>query len=193
MAQKNWLDNHELFYKELQTGLKFQSILAKKLKEEGIPIFFESIGLELNPDDCSEEQYSEWLSTRKDVKASRKKYGAQDKDILIGESKIPCECKSRDIFFSGVDSFPYPDIFIDTVSGYEKKQAKPAYTFCISQKSEAIIYTDSSPENTSKWLKKFIYDKKRGIKELNYSAPKVLWKDFSQFKNDFFAKYKNGR
>jgi hypothetical protein len=183
MAQKNWLDNHELFYKELQTGLKFQSILAKKLKEEGIPIFFESIGLELNPDDCSEEQYSEWLSTRKDVKASRKKYGAQDKDILIGESKIPCECKSRDIFFSGVDSFPYPDIFIDTVSGYEKKQAKPAYTFCISQKSEAIIYT-------SKWLKKFIYDKKRGIKELNYSAPKVLWKDFSQFKIDFFNKYK---
>jgi len=40
MNQKNWLDNHELFYKELQTGLKFQSILAQKLKEQGIPIFF---------------------------------------------------------------------------------------------------------------------------------------------------------
>jgi hypothetical protein len=103
---------------------------------------------------------------------------------------MPCECKSRDVSFSSVESFPYPDIFIDTVSGYEKKQVKPAYTFCISQKSEAIIYTESSPDNISKWLKKFIYDKKRGIKELNYSAPKALWKDFSQFKTDFLNKYK---
>lgn len=189
MAQKNWLDNHELFYKELQTGLKFQSILAQKLKEQGVPIFFESIGLDLDPDNLSQEQYQEWLSTRKDVKASRKKYGEQDKDILIGSNKMPCECKSRDVAFVDVNSFPYADIFIDTVSGYEKKKVKPAYTFCISQKSNAIIYTDSSPENSSKWLKKYIYDKKRGIKELNYSAPKNLWKDFSQFKGDFFSKY----
>ena len=189
MSQKSWLNNHELFYEELKTGLKFQLILAKKLEEEGLPIFLESIEIELNPYDCSKEQYDEWLSIRKDVKASRKKYGSQDKDILIGKNQILCECKSRGVLFSGVESFPYPDIFIDTVSGYEKKQVKPAYTFCISQKSEAIIYTDSSPENTSKWLKKFTYDKKRGIKDLNYSAPKALWKDFSQFKKDFFAKY----
>ena len=190
MAQKNWLDNHELFYQELQTGLKFQLILTEKLKAEGILVSFESIGLELNPDDRSEEQYNEWLSTRKDVKASRKKYGKKDKDLLIGADKVSCECKSRDFSFSSVDDFPYPDIFIDTVSGYEKKEIKPSYTFCISQKSQAVIYTESSPENVSKWQKKFIYDRKRGIKELNYSAPKNLWKNFDQFKIDFFKKHK---
>jgi hypothetical protein len=189
MSQKKWLDNHELFYKELQTGLKFQSILAEKLKEEGVPIFFKSIGFELDVNDSSETQYNEWLSARENIKAVRKKYISQDQDLLIGKNQIPCECKSRGVFFSGVDSFPYPDIFIDTVSGYGKKQVKPAYTFCISQKSEAIIYIESSLENAANWIKKFTYDKKRGIKELNYSAPKALWKDFSQFKKDFFAKY----
>jgi len=34
-----------------------------------------------------------------------------------------------------------------------------------------------------------IFDKKRGIKELNYSAPKELWKNFNQFKKDFIDKY----
>ena len=190
MAQKNWLDNHELFYQELQTGLKFQSILAQKLKEQGIPVFYESIGLELDPNNLSQKQYDEWSRTRKDVKASRKKYGEKDKDVLIGSNKLSCECKSRDVYFSDVNSFPYPDIFIDTVSGYEKKEVKPTYTFCISQKSQAIIYTKTTPENAPKWIKKYIYDKKRGIKELNYSAPKELWKDFSEFKKEFFDENK---
>lgn len=190
MADKNWLDNHELFYQELQTGLRFQSVLIEKLKTQGIPIFFESIGLELDPNNTSEEQFKQWTASRKDVAASRKKYGAKDKDLIIGKNKIHCECKSRDFNFTCVDDFPYPDIFIDTVSGYEKKEIKPVYTFCISQKSQAVIYTESLPENCKNWQKKFIYDRKRGIKEQNYSAPKNLWKDFSNFKSDFLLKYK---
>ena len=182
MQKTKWLDNHELFYKELKKGIQFQKILAQSLQAQGIEVDSPILGKELDADFSSKEEYDSWMASRKDLKASRKKFGLKDQDLLIGKSKILCECKSRNIQFSDVESFPYPDIFIDTVSGYEKKQDKPKYTFCISQKTSAIIFTDTSPAEKEKWERKFIYDKKRGIKELNYSAPKALWKNFSEFK-----------
>lgn len=188
MDKKQWLDNHELFYFELLKGIKYQKIVKEKIKQLGIEVHFANLEDELNPE-AGEEQYKKWTEGRKELSKKREEFGLKDEDILIGKNKILCECKSRDLDFKDAASFPYPDIFIDTVSGYEKKQIKPSYTFCISQKSNAVIYLETSPENKEKWLKKTIYDKKRGIKELNYSAPKELWKNLELFKKDFSAKY----
>lgn len=188
MQNKNWLDNHELFYSELLKGIEYQKILEEKIHNLGIAIHSSQISNDLSPK-AGSTQYKQWTESRKDLEKARKKFGEKDEDILIGKGKILCECKSRDLEFKDASSFPYPDIFIDTVSGYEKKKVKPTYTFCISQKTKAIIYLDTSPENKDKWIKKMIFDKKRGIKELNYSAPKELWKNFSDFKNDFTNKY----
>jgi hypothetical protein len=191
MQKTKWLDNHELFYAELKKGIQFQKILAQSLQIQGIEVDSPILGKELDSEDCSKEEFDSWMESRKDIKASRKKFGLRDQDLLIGKSKILCECKSRDIKFIDVDSFPYADIFIDTVSGYEKKQDKPKYTFCISQKTNAIIFTETDPSQKDKWEKKYIFDKKRGIRELNYSAPKALWKNFSEFKYIFIDKIEN--
>lgn len=186
--QKKWLENHELFYSELLNGIKYQKIVKQKINELGITVHSANLEGKWDPDG-KEDQFKKWTEERKELKKVRKEFAEKDEDILIGKGKLLCECKSRNLEFKNAASFPYPDIFIDTVSGYEKKEVKPAYTFCISQKTNAVIYIETSPENKSKWIKKFIYDKKRGIKELNYSAPKELWKDLKHFKEEFLKKH----
>jgi len=190
MKNQNWLDNHELFYSELLKGVKYQKVLEQKILESGIIVHSSKFcyNFDLKAD---ESQYTEWMKSRKDIESTRKEYSEKEEDVIIGQNKILCECKSRDLNFINVSSFPFSDIFIDTVYGYEKKKIKPAYTFCISQKTKAIIYLDTSIENKNKWQKKSIFDKKRGISEMNYSAPKSLWKDFVHFKKDFVDKYEN--
>jgi len=188
--KKKWLDNHELFYSELLKGVKYQKIVEQKISECGIVVNHAKFcyDFDLNAD---ESQYPEWMKSRKDIESTRREYSENEEDIIIGKNKILCECKSRDLNFLDVLSFPFPDIFIDTIHGYEKKKNKPAYTFCISQKTKAIIYLDTSPENKHKWQKKSIFDKKRGISETNYCASKNLWKDFVNFKEDFIIKYES--
>jgi len=116
MQNKNWLDNHELFYSELLKGIEYQKILEKRIFDLGILIHSSEISNDLNPKDNA-KQYKQWTESRKDLEGARKKFGEKDEDILIGKNKILCECKSRDLEFKDASSFPYPDIFIDTVSG----------------------------------------------------------------------------
>jgi len=188
MKKNNWLNDHKLFYSELLNGVKFQKIIEENILKLDIevhtPDFYYKFDLGKN-----ETQYEEWMKSRANIEKTREEYGQKEEDILIGKNKILCECKSRDIYFTDVSSFPYLDIFIDTVKGYENKKIKPSYTFCISQKTKSIIYLDSSPQNKNQWIKRVIFDKKRGIEELNYCAPKKLWRNFSTFKQEFFINY----
>lgn len=185
---KNWFSDHELFYQELLNGVKYQKIVEKEISELGIEVHSSKFSYNFNLE-ADETQYDEWMKARKNIEQTRKEYGEKEEDIIIGKDKILCECKSRNIYFTDASSFPYSDIFIDTVRGYENKKNKPVYTFCISQKTEAIIYLDSSYENRKLWIKKAIFDKKRGIEELNYCAPKNLWRNFNTFKQEFFINY----
>jgi hypothetical protein len=139
----SWINNHELFLKELATGNKWAAHVAEHLNSVGISCY--------TPESKIRKNISEISS-----------FSENEKDIVFTEMSGHLEVKSRALAFNKlVQSYPYDTAFVDTVSGWEKKLEKPLAVILVSQKTSSMLYI---PVNTSHlWSSERKYDRVRGI------------------------------
>ena len=90
------------------------------------------------------------------------------------------EVKSRKLGFnSDPDSFPMPTAFVDTVSGWRKKEKLPLAIVLVSQMTGKILVVPVTTSSNWKTIKSF--DRKRKIEDLWYTVSKDLLKEYKVF------------
>lgn len=85
---------------------------------------------------------------------------ATEKDIILDDSGECLEVKSRNIEFTELKDFPWGNIIVDTVSGYEAKLQKPYAYVMVSAQTKAMFGLLTSTKD--KWTIKQLHDKYRG-------------------------------
>jgi hypothetical protein len=85
---------------------------------------------------------------------------ATEKDIILDDSGECLEVKSRNIEFTELKDFPWGNIIVDTVSGYEAKLQKPYAYVMVSTKTKGMFGLLTSTKD--KWTVKQLHDKYRG-------------------------------
>lgn len=149
-------------YKAAMTkGHKYNEIVAMRLIEEGIDC--------LVPD-------LEFAKTKEDIKD----FTANEKDIIVGNYVL--EVKSRNLYFTDdPNTFPYNDLIIDTVSGFEGKANKPLAYVMVSQKTGGMFVVPSYTSN--RWVSEERYDRDRKHKDNFYFAGKAHGRPFASLVN----------
>ena len=128
---KDWFDNDELFFEQLNIGLKYQKIVEQRLLDYGIPC--KSTTLRIGT--TLEERQREFPDVP---------------DLIINNNdKIVLEVKSRKLKFTTKKDYPFDTALLDTVYGWRLKITKPIATLLISQYTEAILVALTSDK--SKW------------------------------------------
>ncbi len=103
----------------MESGHAFNKIVAMRLESEGI---------------SAEVPEFSFAQSKEEIK----EYTLNDKDIIVGDQVI--EVKSRNLNFNdNPESFPYDDLIIDTVSGYEAKDPKPIAYVMVSQSTGGMF------------------------------------------------------
>lgn len=142
----------------MQAGHAFNKIVAMRLKNEGI--------------EAEVPEFS-FASSKEEIKD----YTLNDKDVIVGDTVI--EVKSRNLAFSDDPStFPYDELIIDTVSGYEAKEPKPIAYVMVSQKTGGMFIVPTTFSNAWKIERK--YDRDRKHEDDFYLSDKGLGRPFSQ-------------
>ena len=136
-------------YKAAMTkGHKFNEIVSLRLKDNGI----DSIVPDL-----------EFAQSKEQIKD----FTANEKDILVGDEVL--EVKSRNLYFTDdPSSFPYDDLIIDTVSGFEGKAKKPLAYVMVSQKTGGMFVVPSYTSES--WRVEVKYDRDRQHEDRFYLA-----------------------
>jgi len=149
-----WLKNDELFRRMVQEGHSWQEYAAERIREAGHRVVVPPLTIRENVADRDR-----WIDT---------------KDILI--ERFPFEVKSRNVTFSSPEDFPYPDIIVDTVRGYDAKVQKPLGYLYVSRETGCMMWTwGRTPES---WEKRLAKDNVRNLVDLFYFAPKTAWMSF---------------
>jgi len=90
------------------------------------------------------------------------------------------EVKSRKLIFNNKpESFPMPTVYVDTVSGWHKKESLPLAIIVISQETKQMLVIPTSSKD--KWIKIDSFDRTRKIKDKWYAADKSLLKEYETF------------
>lgn len=101
-----------------------------------------------------------------------------EKDILLdGDRSL--EVKSRSFAFTGVESYPYETVFVDTVEGWAVKAVKPVAVAVVSQVTGGIVMVPMS--SAAVWSQKTVYDSKRGFEVTVLECPRFALKSFEEF------------
>jgi hypothetical protein len=145
----DWLDNDELFERELAAGHHYAELVAKRLRDDGLVV-------EVTP--------MAWRSTIEERAAF-----ANEFDLRVG-TKRPAviDVKSRRERFTAPGDFPYETAFVDTVSGWNAKATKPLAIIMVSQITEAMAVIPVSTEST--WTTREVYDRTRKIRDRFYEV-----------------------
>lgn len=157
---KSWSENDAAFKELYKLGNHYQEIVAAKLRLYGV------------------EDVISVTDTYRQSISEAAKYAKDNVDLLIKGWLF--EVKSRGEVFTSVDDFPYPTVFIDTVSSWEDKMCrkpigtrngKPIGYIFISQKTRALLgsTTDGAPD---RWGIVERRDRVRKIQERFYVAQK---------------------
>lgn len=145
----------------MESGHAFNKIVAMRLESEGI---------------SAEAPEFSFAQSKEEIK----EYTLNDKDIIVGDQVI--EVKSRNLDFSdNPESFPYDDLIIDTVSGYEAKDPKPIAYVMVSQNTGGMFVFPTAFAKS--WRVERKYDRYRKHEDNFYLAPKELARPFSQLVN----------
>jgi len=155
-----WMNNDELFIKELKKGKYWESVIVDRFNDEGLP----ANGTELTLDK------SLMWSDQPDVVVESER----------GESgELWLEVKSRDIQFSSIEEFPHSTIMLETVSSYDAKHRKPDAVVVISQHTGYAFVIRTS--TYGKWRIKLAEDHVRGIEDRFYVIDKKLAEEFDDY------------
>jgi len=142
----------------MEAGHKFNEIVAMRLKEFGI---------------MAEVPEFSFAKSQAEIRD----YTLNDKDVIVGDRVI--EVKSRNLAFTDDPStFPYDDLIVDTVSGYEAKEPKPIAYVMVSQKTGGMFIIPTAFSNA--WRVERKYDRDRKHEDDFYLTSKGLGRPFSQ-------------
>lgn len=178
IQRRQWLENDALFFEECRKGQKWQEYIGKYLQGKGLVVEVPELSFRDNPNvaDFTDDEAGRWAMARKKAEIARTEY-INSKDLLL-VPKWTLEVKSRNLYFTSPDDFPFGTVIVDTVYGYDQKQPKPALYICVSQKTgKAIATLGNKP---GRWFKKKAFDKVRKIQENNYECPMEYWKPLDE-------------
>lgn len=148
------------FRQALQTGRRYELLVASKLLEEGF-----WVRTPVMAEDSTTEEYTQ---------------RQQDLIVGVGGRNAVIEVKSRALKFNDLNDFPFDSVFIDTVSGWDKKAVTPGTVLIISQPTEAILVVPV--KSTMKhWTEEKKYIPSRGYKETSYAIDPALTKSWGWF------------
>lgn len=138
--------NEEAFQKRLKEGRRFEAKVAKFLRKNGIK--------------CS-------------CPTVRKDHTKREIDILLEDGRV-IEVKSRKSTckFTSIDDWPFPDVFVDTEQGWERKEIKPVAYIIISQDTGSMLWIDGSTRD--QWITKKVFDRYLGYDSYTLCSPKEL-------------------
>jgi hypothetical protein len=145
----------------VKEGLHHQKMVADFLSRRGVEC------------ECPEVDYGDNIDkwTRKDI------------DIRVKGGKI-IEVKSRSstCVFTNPGDFPFDDVFVDTVAGWERKEQKPyAYVF-VSQDTGAMLWVPGDTRDD--WIKKHVYDSFLKYKTWTFCADRAFLRDIEELVKD---------
>jgi len=147
----DWFENDALFCQECKKGHFWERYVAFFFAGQGLKV-------ELGPQQIRENV------------AQAAAY-VQEVDLFI--EGHPVEVKSRAVTFHTRNDFPYPDIMVDTVKGWDAKEPKPTWVICVSQVTGAIITLVGLDKET--WTAREVDDQTRKIRDTFYFAEKGYW------------------
>ncbi|MHC4676566.1 MAG: hypothetical protein ACYTBZ_29115 [Planctomycetota bacterium] len=164
IKKKQWIENDELFIKELKKGYGFQIYVALQFLLEGLWVRVPPLSIR-----DSREEIPQYTRNEADLFVWGSGNGKQKKISV----------KSRNIEFYTIDTYPYKTIFIDTVRGWEAKEEKPCAVIIISQQTKEIIVVPVS--SREHWTIEERSDQTRNIAaEEFYAVSKEYAKTFSE-------------
>lgn len=148
---KSWSQNDALFFKELKEGYQWQQMPALYFQLRGLSVEVPELKIR-----SSIKEASKWINTP---------------DLLVNGHVI--EIKSRNESFTSGNDYPYPTVFVDTVSGYEAKETKPLAYVIISRPTGSMVVLKTL--SSKGWMVESKFDHVRKIKEDFYVCkPKHL-------------------
>lgn len=154
----------DIFFRELKIGRAHEVIVGEALRRHKIKCTFET---EVECDSDFEER--------------QKKY-AGSPDIVLANGDV-IEVKSRNLDFDDdPDSFPYPTVFVETVSSWKGHKPTPLAVVNISQITGDMLVIMGYDEPN--WTAEKKFDRVRGIYDTWYMADKDQLESF-----DFLVGY----
>lgn len=157
------LESDEIFLRELKKGYEHQLIVARYLKSKNLKIDVDGLRIR---------------KQKKDIPKFR-----DEGDLFFinkNNNKIPIEVKSRNVKFTGINDFPYNDIFVDMKTCWDRKEKyKPCAIIMISQLTHAMIVVPVSTKN--KWIVKTKKDTIRDYIREYYLVDKKHLKSIDDF------------
>lgn len=150
----SWLENHELAERECRTGWFYEDLVANILGDRGLDV------------------KSPPKSWRKDV-AQRRAY-VNEVDLWVNGLRM--SVKSRRVAFECPDTIPRNrnPLFVDTVRKWRMKDPEPAGVICVSQETQAIIWTPVADK--AHWGVRQAYDQTREYEDAFMTADRTLWR-----------------
>ena len=104
--------------------------------------------------------------------AEAEEFSKKEMDILLPASNEIIEVKSRNIAWRDLADYPFDDMIVDTVSGFDKKARKPLAYVIVSALDLRGTPLIAFSAGRSKWTKEQRYDKVRGLRDWYYHAAK---------------------
>jgi hypothetical protein len=156
----DWFTNDELFAEQLKTGHDHAVRVAERLRAEGLSVAITPMEMRVDIND-------------------RHRF-IDEHDLTVGVTR-PCrvDVKSRTLHFTGVEDYPYPTAFVDTVGGWEAKVNKPMAIVLISQPTGAMLVV-SVRDAPLGWTRERHYDHGRGIHDSFYMVSREQLRIFDQ-------------
>ena len=149
--QKKWMDNPELFCKELLKGYLWQLFVGERFRLMGYEVHVPQMSYK------GLKHAKEYLDSR---------------DLTVNGKIV--EIKSRDYTFTSQDDFPFPTILIETKSGYEGKKTKPVMYVNVCQHNGAMCALDVK-KTYKQWSARRIWDRVRKVGSMTFECEKGLW------------------
>lgn len=150
----------ELFVSELTIGTKWAFYVADFLNANGIACH------------ATEMELAE-------TEAEIPEFSKNEKDIILHDIEGSIEVKSRRLTFNDWLSYPWDEMFVDTVSGWHKKEEKPLAVIVVSQVTGKMLVIPRETEPN--WFKFSGFDKIRQIHDVWYMAKKSDLLDIDEY------------
>lgn len=147
----DWFENDDLFFAELAKGHQYAAEVCRRLRILGIDATVPPRSKRIHIDD-------------------RDLYDDETDIIIPGTPPYSIEVKSRDLTFDCAHDYPYETAFVDTVSGWNRKQPKPIAVVLVSQVTMGMVVIKGSTRTT--WTIKESFDNIRCISDDFYMVPR---------------------